>query len=196
MSNTCIDHYINALDTNAREINTTLSVTISQQDYSQQKKQKNKKGSSTQSEQVTFQIPVQHANDFIDPNEPVYCFCRQVSFGRMIGCESDSCKYEWFHFECVGLKEEPDVWYCSECQAEFDASSGMRNESERVMEMGKTSNDMKMESAETDKEAPSNDNGEAPLSPEIDLGTHENDHSNDYENSGSILMDMQEVEAR
>ena len=133
------------MDTNAREINTTLSVTISQQDYSQQKKQKNKKNSS-RSEQIAFQIPVQHANDFIDPNEPVYCFCRQVSFGRMIGCESDTCKYEWFHFECVGLKEEPDVWYCSECQAELDAA---RVETAvEVVESGVISSGMKMEIVE------------------------------------------------
>jgi hypothetical protein len=26
----------------------------------------------------------------IDPNEPVYCYCRQVSYGDMIGCDNDS----------------------------------------------------------------------------------------------------------
>ncbi|KAI8002327.1 PHD finger protein ING1 [Camellia lanceoleosa] len=39
----------------------------------------------------------------VDPNEPTYCFCNQ-------------CKIEWFHFGCVGLKEQPKgKWYCSEC---------------------------------------------------------------------------------
>ncbi|KAF9897263.1 Inhibitor of growth protein 5, partial [Lobosporangium transversale] len=26
----------------------------------------------------------------IDPNEPLYCFCQQVSFGDMVGCDNDS----------------------------------------------------------------------------------------------------------
>ena len=146
-----VDHYINALDANAKEINTTLSVTISQQDYSQQKKQKNKKNSSSKdTEQIAFQIPVQHANDFIDPNEPVYCICRQVSFGRMIGCESETCKYEWFHFECVGLKEEPEVWYCDECKAEMEGSSGVKDESAHVTNNGDVSNGVEIE-VEADK---------------------------------------------
>ena len=25
----------------------------------------------------------------VDPNEPVYCICRQVSFGEMIGCDGE-----------------------------------------------------------------------------------------------------------
>ncbi|KAG0021419.1 Inhibitor of growth protein 5 [Entomortierella chlamydospora] len=28
--------------------------------------------------------------DNIDPNEPLYCFCQQVSFGDMVGCDNDS----------------------------------------------------------------------------------------------------------
>ncbi|KAJ0396611.1 hypothetical protein P43SY_008905 [Pythium insidiosum] len=54
----------------------------------------------------------------IDPNEPVYCHCRRVSYGQMVGCDNDDCKYEWFHFECVGLTDQPQgTWYCSDCKA-------------------------------------------------------------------------------
>ena len=53
----------------------------------------------------------------MDPNEPVYCFCKRVSFGDMVGCENPDCIIEWFHFGCVGLTEEPKVWYCSDCIA-------------------------------------------------------------------------------
>ncbi len=28
-------------------------------------------------------------------NEPLYCYCQRVSFGEMIGCDDDYCKYEW-----------------------------------------------------------------------------------------------------
>ncbi|GMP77709.1 hypothetical protein CsSME_00033887 [Camellia sinensis var. sinensis] len=52
----------------------------------------------------------------VDPNEPTYCFCNQVSYGEMVACDNPDCKIEWFHFGCVGLKEQPKgKWYCSEC---------------------------------------------------------------------------------
>ncbi len=48
--------------------------------------------------------------------ETLYCFCQQGSFGNMVGCDNDNCKYEWFHYDCVGLKEPPKgVWYCPDC---------------------------------------------------------------------------------
>ena len=28
-------------------------------------------------------------------DENLYCFCQRGSFGEMIGCDSDDCKYEW-----------------------------------------------------------------------------------------------------
>lgn len=53
-----------------------------------------------------------------EKDENLYCFCQKVSYGEMIGCDSDDCKYEWFHLDCVGLsKPLPQVWYCSDCQA-------------------------------------------------------------------------------
>ncbi|KMZ64207.1 PHD finger protein ING1 [Zostera marina] len=52
----------------------------------------------------------------VDPNEPTYCFCNQVSYGEMVACDNSECKIEWFHFGCVGLKEQPKgKWFCSEC---------------------------------------------------------------------------------
>ncbi|XP_024399799.1 PHD finger protein ING1 isoform X2 [Physcomitrium patens] len=52
----------------------------------------------------------------VDPNEPTYCYCGQVSYGEMIACDNSECKIEWFHFDCVGIKERPKgKWYCSDC---------------------------------------------------------------------------------
>ncbi|KZT66825.1 hypothetical protein DAEQUDRAFT_694991 [Daedalea quercina L-15889] len=54
----------------------------------------------------------------IDPNEPLYCYCNQVSYGAMVACDNDSCEREWFHLGCVGLKEPPSSkakWYCRDC---------------------------------------------------------------------------------
>ncbi|XGW09837.1 hypothetical protein V3C99_011810 [Haemonchus contortus] len=52
-----------------------------------------------------------------DGNER-WCFCREVSSGSMICCDDPECKYQWFHFDCVGLVVEPKgQWFCSECSA-------------------------------------------------------------------------------
>ncbi|KNA10300.1 hypothetical protein SOVF_145710 [Spinacia oleracea] len=52
----------------------------------------------------------------VDPNEPTYCLCNQVSYGEMVACDNPDCRIEWFHFGCVGLKEKPKgKWYCSDC---------------------------------------------------------------------------------
>ena len=57
----------------------------------------------------------------IGPKEPVYCFCNYISYGNMIKCDNPNCKKEWFHFHCVGLKNQPKgKWFCSEkCAKEY-----------------------------------------------------------------------------
>lgn len=61
----------------------------------------------------------------VDPNEPTYCFCNQVSYGEMVACDNPNCKIEWFHFGCVGLKEQPKgKWYCSECAVKRGRKKG------------------------------------------------------------------------
>lgn len=44
----------------------------------------------------------------VDPNEPRYCFCNQVSYGQMVGCDDRDCAREWFHLSCVGLTHPPN----------------------------------------------------------------------------------------
>ena len=78
------------------------------------------------------------ADEDADPNEPRYCYCNGVSFGEMVGCDSDNCEREWFHLPCVGLKVAPKgngelflpkqflppenhltstaKWYCDDCK--------------------------------------------------------------------------------
>ena len=54
----------------------------------------------------------------VDPNEPTYCICRQVSYGEMVGCDNTECDIEWFHFGCVGLTlqtKPKGKWYCPVC---------------------------------------------------------------------------------
>jgi hypothetical protein len=55
----------------------------------------------------------------VDPNEPTYCLCHQVSYGEMIGCDNSDCTIEWFHFSCVNLTSKPKgKWYCPLCTDE------------------------------------------------------------------------------
>ena len=58
--------------------------------------------------------------EYIDPNEPRYCLCGDVSWGTMIACDNEAdCEKEWFHLSCVGLEELPPrrtKWYCPDCR--------------------------------------------------------------------------------
>ena len=55
----------------------------------------------------------------IDPDEPTYCLCEQVSFGEMICCDNSACAIEWFHFQCVALATKPKgKWYCPNCRGD------------------------------------------------------------------------------
>ncbi|KAK3013283.1 hypothetical protein RJ639_008191 [Escallonia herrerae] len=66
-----------------------------------------------------FAAPVDNDQP-IDPNEPIYCVCHQVSFGDMIACDNENCQGgEWFHYTCVGLTPETRFkgkWYCPTCR--------------------------------------------------------------------------------
>lgn len=57
-------------------------------------------------------------NDLAD--EPVYCYCQQVSYGEMVGCDGPDCKKEWFHLPCIGLTSPPKgQWFCEDCAAKY-----------------------------------------------------------------------------
>ena len=50
-------------------------------------------------------------------DEPRYCYCRDFSYGEMVGCDGPNCKGQWFHVGCIGLKAAPKnngefSWYC------------------------------------------------------------------------------------
>ncbi|KAM8808206.1 inhibitor of growth protein 2 [Eudromia elegans] len=75
-----------------------------------------KKKKRSKAKQEREMSPVEFA---IDPNEPTYCLCNQVSYGEMIGCDNEQCPIEWFHFSCVGLTYKPKgKWYCPKCRGD------------------------------------------------------------------------------
>ena len=48
----------------------------------------------------------------------LYCYCKQGEYGEMVGCDNTSCKYQWFHLDCLKLKSLPksSKWYCPDCR--------------------------------------------------------------------------------
>ncbi|KAI8063580.1 hypothetical protein BC940DRAFT_307070 [Gongronella butleri] len=70
------------------------------------------------------------SNDAIDPEEPLYCYCQQVSYGEMVACDNVDCEIEWFHLACVDLKTVPKgKWYCDNCQGKAAAAKGKNRRS-------------------------------------------------------------------
>ncbi|KAK4686212.1 hypothetical protein P7C73_g3914, partial [Tremellales sp. Uapishka_1] len=61
---------------------------------------------------------VEHESSFQDTevDTQVYCTCKQVSFGEMIGCDNDDCEIEWYHIGCLKLDHAPEGnWLCPMC---------------------------------------------------------------------------------
>ncbi|XP_021954820.1 inhibitor of growth protein 2 isoform X2 [Folsomia candida] len=96
---------------------------------------KGKKRKSTKQSKSKDASPPDDA-DTIDPDEPTYCLCDQISYGEMIGCDNDLCPIEWFHFSCVSLTHKPKgKWYCPRCRG--DKPNVMKNRTVLIKELAK-----------------------------------------------------------
>ncbi|KAF7302653.1 Chromatin modification-related protein [Mycena chlorophos] len=58
-------------------------------------------------------------NDGDADDQRLYCVCQRQSFGDMVACDGDACRWEWFHLACLGMTATPqgDKWYCDDCKA-------------------------------------------------------------------------------
>ncbi|KAJ8926435.1 hypothetical protein NQ314_021224 [Rhamnusium bicolor] len=82
---------------------------------SKKKKRKARQTAQAQKEES----PPREEEPAIDPDEPTYCLCDQISYGEMIMCDNDLCPIEWFHFSCVTLTTKPKgKWYCPKCRGD------------------------------------------------------------------------------
>jgi hypothetical protein len=54
--------------------------------------------------------------------KPTHCYCDGTGQGNRIFCGNRTCPREWFHLECVGLKDKPknEAWYCDDCVDEHE----------------------------------------------------------------------------
>ncbi|KAL8872169.1 MAG: hypothetical protein Q9174_002150 [Haloplaca sp. 1 TL-2023] len=89
-------------------------------------KRSHKKGAGLAAQQAAAQrvhdedaSSMQGDEDDEGESEPRYCYCNNVSYGEMVGCDMAGCPREWFHLDCVGLTKAPKgnaKWYCEECK--------------------------------------------------------------------------------
>ncbi|KAE9525484.1 hypothetical protein AGLY_014284 [Aphis glycines] len=108
-----VDEQIKKLDANLAQLDAkyedkAIGSTINMGEGSQKKKLQKTKDKG---------LPVKVFDMPVDPNEPKYCLCYQVSYGNMICCDNPDCSIEWFHFECVNLTIKPaGKWFCPNCK--------------------------------------------------------------------------------
>ncbi|KAF2486444.1 hypothetical protein BDY17DRAFT_315251 [Neohortaea acidophila] len=102
---------------------TTADAESAKVGVSKRKAAPHKKGSTAVSKAATAAntlLPEPVTEEYIDPDEPRYCICGDVSWGTMIACDNEeNCEKEWFHLSCVGLQDLPPrrtKWYCPDCR--------------------------------------------------------------------------------
>lgn len=89
---------------------------------------------TTEQDDSASNAPEEDEEADVDGDEPRYCYCNEISYGEMVGCDADGCEREWFHLACVGLKVAPKSsgksslsffktllttvvkWYCEDCK--------------------------------------------------------------------------------
>jgi len=56
------------------------------------------------------------SDDGEDDQQRKWCICNKTSYGNMVACDNETCPFEWFHYDCVGVNAPPKgKWYCPHC---------------------------------------------------------------------------------
>uniref|UniRef100_A0A672J7U1 PHD-type domain-containing protein n=1 Tax=Salarias fasciatus TaxID=181472 RepID=A0A672J7U1_SALFA len=51
-------------------------------------------------------------------SSPKWCVCPGEETLPIVGCDSENCKIQWFHFGCMEIKKTPKgKWFCPECRS-------------------------------------------------------------------------------
>lgn len=69
-----------------------------------------------------------------DEDNTRYCFCNQRSYGEMVACENDDCRYQWFHTGCLKMTkvpEEDEDWFCPECRKKPEIIERIRTQKKK-----------------------------------------------------------------
>ena len=57
---------------------------------------------------------------------PTYCYCHGPESGRMLACDNEECRIDWFHLECLKMDESmipKGKWYCPDCRKKEKCST-------------------------------------------------------------------------
>ncbi|XP_013411723.1 inhibitor of growth protein 1-like isoform X4 [Lingula anatina] len=85
----------------------------------EEKKEEKEKVKKKKKRKVKKEKEDQRIENPIDPEEPTFCLCDQISYGEMIACDNEQCEIEWFHFNCVQLSTKPKgKWFCPNCRGD------------------------------------------------------------------------------
>ena len=61
--------------------------------------------------------PATNTDDQFKDYSKIWCYCSQPSFGTMIMCNSSDCSIQWFHCDCLRIRNPPKgQWYCPACR--------------------------------------------------------------------------------
>ncbi|KAL3076248.1 hypothetical protein niasHS_013519 [Heterodera schachtii] len=75
----------------------------------------------------------EEAGEEADDNK-TWCICKQRSHGKMVACDNKNCPFEWFHYECVGITQEPrGEWYCPTCKMQRSGARPLSSSSSDMM---------------------------------------------------------------
>ena len=86
-----VDRYIRQLDSDLKRMETDMS---SHADTPAGHKRKNTDGEPAAKIGLVWGGDAPIAADMpVDPNEPTYCLCHQVSYGEMIGCDNPDVRH-------------------------------------------------------------------------------------------------------
>lgn len=112
----------NDTTTNNTDGNKRTNTTTTQQSNNVVRKRRKKTTTTTTTTKVetTKAEPTTQTPRVNEYGEPVYCYCNQVAYGEMVGCDGENCELEWFHLPCIGLTTLPKgKWYCDTCKAKL-----------------------------------------------------------------------------
>ncbi|ODV59278.1 uncharacterized protein ASCRUDRAFT_114458 [Ascoidea rubescens DSM 1968] len=103
-----------------------------------QEKKENTTFKNSKNSKKTKKSTKEHKN--IDVKEERYCYCNDISYGPMIGCDNDSCKYGWFHYPCINMLRAPSAlkkWYCPTCKEEMDKKEEQKKNKKQIINNSK-----------------------------------------------------------
>uniref|UniRef100_A0A1I7ULV1 Inhibitor of growth protein n=1 Tax=Caenorhabditis tropicalis TaxID=1561998 RepID=A0A1I7ULV1_9PELO len=87
-----------------------------------------RRGRKKKEPEIKKEEPEEDGENMEDEEEQkMYCWCQLEKQDNMVFCENPTCKYEWFHFTCIGMVTAPkDDWYCTNACRSAVGLSGKR----------------------------------------------------------------------